>query len=153
MVTFKLLGRTSKIFTPPYKNDVGFDIGLPWSKIICAKETVQIDLGISISAMKYFAFLLPRSSTSKKELLVHTGTIDPDYKGEIKCCVTNLSKSLILLEQGFKICQLVFLQPVKHDKVEIIDIKSKGKGKSKPKTLLLETKKLRLESGFGSSGK
>jgi len=149
MITFNLLNKNAKIYLPPYKNDVGFDVACPEYNYFSPHETKLIDLGFSIQTnMEYFAFILPRSSISKKGLLIHIGTIDPGYEGEIKCCITNLSNYPHIFEKSEKICQLVFLKPV--NKENIIQIKDVNKQIS---YFLPENYKPRLNSGFGSSGK
>ena len=65
------------------------------------------------------------------------GTIDSDYRGEIRVIVANLGTEPVTLERGQRIAQLVFA-PVSRARFErVADL---------PKTL-------RGEGGFGSTGK
>lgn len=49
----------------------------------------------------------PRSSMSKKGLLVHLGTIDPDFRAEIGVSITNVSDRIYYISTGDRIAQLV----------------------------------------------
>lgn len=148
MITFNLLNEDAKVYLPPYKGDVGFDIALPHDIGFAPGKTLFINLGISIETnMGLFAFLLPRSSWSKKGILIHTGTIDPGYTGEINCSVVNLSKDYLKIEKGKKICQLVFFRPALFkETIQII----RG---TESEYFLPENYKPRLDLGFGSSGR
>lgn len=69
-------------------------------------------------------------------LLNAPGTIDSDYRGEIKAILINLGETTFTVTRGMKIAQLV-LARVKHADIEEVDE-------------LPETK--RGEGGFGSTG-
>ena len=64
------------------------------------------------------------------------GTIDADYRGEIKVILINLGNQKFIIEKGTRIAQMV-LCPVTRAKLKVVDD-------------LEET--LRGESGFGSTG-
>lgn len=64
------------------------------------------------------------------------GTIDSDYRGEIKVILINLSKENYTINNGDRIAQLVFNEYIKSEWVEV--------------TELTETK--RGKGGFGHSG-
>ena len=64
------------------------------------------------------------------------GTIDSDYRGEIKVILVNLSNQAAVIQPGERIAQLV-LSPV-------------GRGRFEARDSLLET--ARGEGGFGSTG-
>ncbi len=81
----------------------------------------------------YEAQIRPRSGlTLKKGLTVlnSPGTIDADYRGEIGVILINLSNEQVLIEDGERICQMVF---AKHEQVilksvEIIAETERGAG-------------------------
>lgn len=112
-----------------------------------ASETVEIGphktalfkSGISIELpFGYMASVLPRSGMSlKRGLLVITGTIDSDYRGEIGIIIHNLNDHAETITHGERIAQLV-----------ITEI---------PITTMLLTNKLseteRGPNGFGWTGK
>ncbi|MDR0540769.1 MAG: dUTP diphosphatase [Dysgonamonadaceae bacterium] len=66
----------------------------------------------------YEAQIRPRSGLAIKQgiSLVNTpGTVDSDYRGEIKVIVINLSKEPFTITDGERICQMVV---AKHERVE-----------------------------------
>ena len=82
----------------------------------------------------------PRSGLAIKQgitCLNTPGTIDSDYRGEIKIVLINLSSETQFIQPGDRIAQLVFQKVEKIDWQEV--------------TVLSET--LRNEGGFGSTGK
>lgn len=50
----------------------------------------------------------PKSSISAKGILVHFGTVDSDYRGEVKVVIQNLNDYGVEFEAGQKIAQIVF---------------------------------------------
>ena len=81
----------------------------------------------------------PRSGLAAKKgitVLNAPGTIDADYRGEIKVILVNLSNEEFLIENGERIAQLVI---AKHERVEWMET-----------SVLLETE--RGAGGFGHTG-
>ena len=68
-------------------------------------------------------------------LLNAPGTIDSDYRGEIKAILVNLGEQVFTVTRGMKIAQIVFAR-IKHAEIKEVDT-------------LIETK--RGEGGFGST--
>ena len=64
------------------------------------------------------------------------GTIDADYRGEIKAILVNLSNESFTINDGERICQMVIAQ---YAKAEIVEVEE-----------LSET--VRGEGGFGHTG-
>jgi dUTP pyrophosphatase len=66
----------------------------------------------------YEAQIRPRSGIALKKgitVLNTPGTIDADYRGEIKVILVNLSNEEVIIENGDRICQMVVAS---HEKVE-----------------------------------
>ncbi len=87
----------------------------------------------------YEAQIRPRSGLSIKNgisLINCIGTIDADYRGEVKVPLVNLSNDAFTIKNGDRIAQMV-IAPVIQPKIEIVDE-------------LSET--ARQEGGFGSTG-
>jgi dUTP pyrophosphatase len=87
----------------------------------------------------YEAQIRPRSGLAAKHgisLLNTPGTIDADYRGEIKLIVVNLSGEEFILNPGVRIAQMVVGQ---YEKIEWI-----------PVEVLAESE--RGAGGFGSTG-
>ena len=99
-----------------------------------------IPTGISVSIPKNFEIQIrPRSGLAAKNqisVLNTPGTIDADYRGEIKVILINLGKKKFVLEKGSRIAQMV-LCPIaiaKIREVENLEKTDRGSG------------------GFGSTG-
>ena len=99
-----------------------------------------IPTGISVAIPEGFEIQIrPRSGLAAKNkisVLNTPGTIDADYRGEIKVILINLSDKTFVIEKGFRIAQMVVC-PIIQAKLEEVDE-------------LNET--IRGEDGFGSTG-
>ena len=75
-------------------------------------ETILVPTGIFLSiAAGYEAQIRPRSGLALKHgitFLNSPGTIDSDYRGEVKIIITNLGKKPFTIENGMRIGQMVF---------------------------------------------
>ncbi|QGT99224.1 Deoxyuridine 5'-triphosphate nucleotidohydrolase [Candidatus Syntrophocurvum alkaliphilum] len=97
-------------------------------------ERVLIPTGISLSIPNGFeAQVRPRSGLALKHgltLLNTPGTIDADYRGEIKLIVINLGDKEYILNRGERIAQLIFskVEQVEFIEVEELDDTSRSKG-------------------------
>lgn len=79
-------------------------------------QRVAVSTGLYIALPEgYEAQIRPRSGLALKHgltLLNAPGTIDADYRGEIKAIVANLSDTKYTIEPGERICQQVYWQDV-----------------------------------------
>lgn len=120
----------------------GYDLSacLAEELLIFPGERVAVPTGIAISIPDgYEAQIRPRSGLALKlglGVLNSPGTIDSDYRGEIRVILINLGKEEIKLSSGMRIAQMVIA------KVE------------SPAFLLCENldETERADGGFGSSG-
>ncbi len=100
-----------------------------------------ISTGIAIAIpINYEIQIRPRSGLAAKKgisVLNTPGTIDSDYRGEIKIILINLSKKSFVVKSGDRVAQMI-LSPV-------------AKGKFKKVKILPRT--IRGKGGFGSTGK
>ena len=100
-----------------------------------------VPTGIAVAIPKNYEIQIrPRSGLAAKKgisVLNTPGTIDSDYRGEIKIILINLSKKSFVVKSGDRIAQMI-LCPV-------------AKGKLKEVKNLPET--IRGKKGFGSTGK
>lgn len=85
---------------------------------------------------RFFAHVLPRSGMSiKQQVVAVTGTIDPDYKGNIGVMLMNFTPSIVQVNKGDRIAQLVYhVNYARQIGAEVKDVE-------------------RGADGFGSSGK
>ena len=108
---------------------------------IAPLQRVLVPTGIYIELPKgYEAQVRPRSGLAAKNgitVLNTPGTIDSDYRGEIKVILVNLSNEDFVLKPGERIAQMVV---AKHERVEWEEVQ-----------VLEETE--RGDGGFGSTGK
>lgn len=122
----------------------GMDLraAVPSVQVLKAGEFAIIPTGISIALSEGFeAQIRPRSGLAAKNgvtVLNTPGTIDADYRGEIKVILINHSKEDFVIERGMRIAQMVI---AKYEKVELKQVQS------------FELVTERGEGGFGSTGK
>lgn len=135
----------SKHVLPEYKTKLsaGMDLCANLEEPIMLKplERKLVSTGLFIELPEgYEAQIRPRSGLAWKEgitVLNSPGTIDADYRGEIKVILVNLSHEMVQVNDGDRICQMV-VHPV--EQVEWVDVDA-----------LTETE--RGEGGFGHTGK
>ncbi|MFN5794671.1 MAG: dUTP diphosphatase [Bacteroidota bacterium] len=106
----------SKYPLPEYATlqSAGMDLRANISESVSLKSLCRelIPTGIYIELPKgYEAQIRPRSGLAFKNgvtVLNSPGTIDADYRGEIKVLLTNLSPNEFIIEPGERIAQIVF---------------------------------------------
>jgi len=100
-----------------------------------------IPTGIAVAIPKNYEIQIrPRSGLAAKKgisVLNTPGTIDSDYRGEIKIILINFSKKSFIVKSGDRIAQMI-LCPVAKGKIKEV--------KNLPRTV-------RGKGGFGSTGK
>jgi len=100
-----------------------------------------VPTGIAVAIPENYEIQIrPRSGLAAKKgisVLNTPGTVDSDYRGEIKIILINLSKKSFTVKSGDRIAQMI-LCPVAKGKLQVV--------KNLPKTL-------RGKGGFGSTGK
>jgi len=104
-------------------------------------KTAMIPTGIAVAIPKNYEIQIrPRSGLAAKKgisVLNTPGTVDADYRGEIKIILINLSKKLFVVKSGDRIAQMILCPVVKGKFIEVRKL---------PKTI-------RGKGGFGSTGK
>ena len=104
-------------------------------------KTAIIPTGIAVAIPKNYEIQIrPRSGLAAKKgitVLNTPGTIDADYRGEIKIILINLSTKSFVVKSGDRIAQMI-LCPVAKGRLKEV--------KNLPKTV-------RGKKGFGSTGK
>ena len=140
-----LIKRLSKnIPLPKYETDgsSGMDIAADVKDSIEIKpgKSEIIPTGLTVSIPKNFEIQIrPRSGLAAKNqisVLNTPGTIDADYRGELKVILINLGNNSFVVEKGLRIAQMV-VSPVIKASLREVDT-------------LEETK--RGSGGFGSTG-
>ncbi len=97
-------------------------------------ERALIPTGLFIAIPAgYEAQIRPRSGLAFKHgitVLNTPGTIDADYRGEIKVILVNLSNENFVVNSGERICQMVFakVQQIEWNVVKTLDETDRGEG-------------------------
>ena len=103
-------------------------------------QTAIIPTGLALSIPKGFEVQIrPRSGLAAKQkisVLNTPGTIDADYRGEIKVILINLGHEPFEVEKGLRIAQMVVCPIVQAQLKEVDDLSETERGKG----------------GFGSTG-
>ena len=129
--TYKTSGSSGMDLVAYIKNKIAIDPG----------ATAIIPTGIAVAIPKNYEMQIrPRSGLASKNsisVLNTPGTIDSDYRGEIKIILINLSKKSFIVKSGDRVAQMI-LCPIAKGKLKEV--------KNLPKTM-------RGKGGFGSTGK
>ena len=140
-----LIKRLSKeVFLPKYETNgsSGMDLAANINSIINIEpgNTAIIPTGLALSIPKGFEVQIrPRSglaANQKISVLNTPGTIDADYRGEIKVILINLGQEPFKIEKGSRIAQMVVCPIVQAQLKEVDDLNQTERGKG----------------GFGSTG-
>ena len=145
MVKVLIRKLSSEVKLPSYKTSgaSGMDLVafIKSSVIIKPKTSSLIPTGLSIAfSENYEIQIRPRSGLAAKSnisVLNTPGTIDSDYRGEIKVIIYNHGNKDFIINNGDRIAQMILTPVMKMELEETNDL---------PKTI-------RGEGGFGSTGK
>ena len=128
---YKTSGSSGMDLTAYIKNKITINPG----------KTAMIPTGIAVAIPKNYEIQIrPRSGLAAKKgisVLNTPGTIDSDYRGEIKIILINLSKKSFVVKSGDRIAQMVLCPVMKAKFKEITNL----------------SKTIRGKGGFGSTGK
>jgi len=135
---------SDKVVLPKYETEgsSGLDLAAHINESIEIKpgSTAIIPTGLTVSIPKNFEIQIrPRSGLAAKNqisVLNTPGTIDADYRGELKVILINLSAKSFLVENGARIAQMVLCPVVKANLKEVKTLKDTKRG----------------SGGFGSTG-
>ena len=130
---------------PEYKTSgsSGVDLmaNLTQNIIIKSGESCLVPTGLSISIPKDCEVQIrPRSGLAAKSqitVLNTPGTIDSDYRGELKIIIFNHGKEQFVIKNKDRIAQMVLMPILKFDFQEVDELDDSGRG----------------TGGFGSTGK
>ena len=104
------------------------------------KKSVLVPTGLSVAFSEDFEIQIrPRSGLAFRHGLTVTnapGTIDSDYRGELKVLLVNLGKEPVTIERGMRIGQLVIAPVVQASVSEVATLDETERG----------------AGGFGSTG-
>ena len=135
---------SDKVVLPKYETEgsSGLDLAAHINESIEIKPgfTAIIPTGLAFSIPKNFEIQIrPRSGLAAKNqisVLNTPGTIDADYRGELKVILINLSSKSFFVENGARIAQMVLCPIVKANLKEVKTLEDTKRG----------------SGGFGSTG-
>ena len=140
-----LIKRLSKdISLPKYETDgsSGMDLAANIQNeiVIQPGKTSNIPTGLAVSIPKNFEIQIrPRSGLAAKNqisVLNTPGTVDADYRGELKVILVNLGQKSFKIEKGLRIAQMVLCPVIKATLKEVDNLEKTKRG----------------SAGFGSTG-
>ena len=143
-INVKILENGKGLDLPKYKTEqsAGLDLYAAIDSNITLKpmERILVPTGLAIALKPGLeAQIRPRSGLAYKNgitVLNAPGTIDADYRGEVKALIVNLGTENFTIERGLRIAQMVIAkyEQISWNAVEDLDETSRGDG------------------GFGSTG-
>lgn len=109
--------------------------------ILAPLQRILVPTGLYLELPKgYEAQIRPRSGLALKHgltVLNSPGTIDADYRGEIRVILVNLSNESFTIKNGERICQMVIAAHAQVEWIEVNEINETDRG----------------AGGFGHTGK
>ena len=145
MVKILIKKTNKKVITPKYKTDgsSGVDLSAFLEKKVVIKPNSSelIPTGLQVAIPEEFEIQIrPRSGLAAKEnigVLNSPGTIDSDYRGELKIILFNHGKEDFIINNGDRIAQMVLVPIIKMEFEEVDSLPDTVRG----------------QGGFGSTGK
>ena len=145
MVKILIKKTNRKVITPKYKTDgsSGVDLSAFLDKEVVIKPNSSelIPTGLQVAIPEELEIQIrPRSGLAAKEsigVLNSPGTIDSDYRGELKIILFNHGKEDFIINNGDRIAQMVLVPIVKMEFEEVDSLPNTVRG----------------QGGFGSTGK
>ena len=145
MVKILIKKTNKKVTTPKYKTDgsSGVDLSAFLDKEVVIKPNSSelIPTGLQVAIPEELEIQIrPRSGLAAKEsigVLNSPGTIDSDYRGELKIILFNHGKEDFIINNGDRIAQMVLVPIVKMEFEEVDSLPNTVRG----------------QGGFGSTGK
>jgi dUTP pyrophosphatase len=122
----------------PFATDAGTDVLTTNDTVIAPFQTIRLPLNLAVAIPDgYYAMLASRSSVAARGLLVHTGTVDQGYRGQLYVAVSNVTTESQTVKRGERIAQMIVLPFVSPQFLEVETLPDSE----------------RAERGWGSSGR
>ncbi len=136
IVRFKREAGGEEIALPSYQTAgaAGLDVCAGEDRTLQPGETAAVATGFSMSVpIGFEAQLRPRSGLALKHgltLLNSPGTIDSDYRGEVKIILTNLGFEPFFVRRNERIAQMVIarVERAQVEEVQALDDTQRGSG-------------------------
>jgi dUTP pyrophosphatase len=137
-VAVRRIGETGDIPLPRYMSDdaAGMDLyaAVEGEELLLPGERKLVPTGIAVALPRgYEAQIRPRSGLALDHgvtLLNTPGTVDADYRGEIRIVMVNLGDRPFLIRRGDRIAQMVVhrVSRVAWREIDMLDVTSRGEG-------------------------
>jgi len=136
MTKIQIKKLSNEVLTPKYETpgSSGMDIAAYIDKDIIIKsgDKALIPTGFSLSIPQgYEVQIRPRSGLAIKKgitILNTPGTIDSDYRGEVKVVLINLSKDKFTVQNGERIAQMVVCPIIQVSIEEVKELSETNRG-------------------------
>ena len=145
-IRFKRLSEYAIIPTKAYDDDLGLDLYASAADTILPNTSKLISTDVACQFpvkwrggewISYGGIIKDRSSISSKyQVYVKAGVIDPPYRGEIKVLMHNFGDKIFHISRGMKIAQMILVESTV---VEILEVEELSGSQ-------------RNDRGLGSSG-
>jgi dUTP pyrophosphatase len=141
-VRYRLLSPSAIAPQRMTEHSAGFDLfaDLPEAILIPPGKRMLVPTGIAIEVpLQHEAQIRPRSGLAVKHgigVLNSPGTIDPDYRGEVKVILINCGPEEVIIQPGMRIAQMVICPVVHCRLIESDELSDTARG----------------EGGFGHTG-
>jgi dUTP pyrophosphatase len=132
-----ILDEGAKMPSKAHVADAGFDLHTPCRVVVRKRDCSIIDTGVHFEIPSgYVGFLKSKSGLNVKMGIRGEGVIDSGYTGSVVAKLYNDSDAPVILEEGQKIIQIVFLPIPEVELVQVDRFEQTERG----------------DNGFGSSG-
>lgn len=121
-------------YATPYSAGMDLRANIDQPIILPPLERTLVPTGLFIELPQgYEAQIRPRSGLAAKHgitILNSPGTIDADYRGEIKIILVNLSNEEFVINDGERVCQMIITThtQVEWDETDSLDETERGSG-------------------------
>ena len=139
ILKFEKTHELAKLPTKNHESDTGYDVYSVEDKIVPARGSAVVDVGLKFASIPDGYWVEPRSRSGlwfKHKVRVFNGTIDSGYRGDAGISLVNESDTDYLVKQGDRIAQFAIFMNINM---------SVGWGKANATE--------RGEKGFGASGR
>jgi len=140
ILKIKRLSGSEDLELPCYQTSGSAGVDLRAAKRVSLRpgEICKIPTGVAVEIpLGFEGTIRGRSSLAAQGLIIHLGTIDSDYRGELVVLLINISDKPCAIGRGERIAQLIISPVLRVSIIEINDLTPSGRG----------------EGGFGSTGR
>ena len=124
--------------TKTYCDDSCFDLYSVEDKVVPVGQWAEVESGVIVECPAgYGIHIRPRSSYGKRGLIVHPGTVDNGYRGQLTVFVLNTTNAPYTIKQGDRVAQMFIEQIAEAHIIEVDEVSQSDRG----------------ARGFGSSGR